>query len=41
MAEKKYERYIIKEPLEKEPISPMIHICAEEDCRERKGFKPG
>ena len=33
MAEKKYAHYIIEEPLEKGPTHPMVHICAEEDCR--------
>ncbi len=33
MAEKTYDRYIIREPLEKGPLAQMIHICAEEDCR--------
>ena len=31
MAETKYGKYIIKEPLEK-GTSPMLHICAEEGC---------
>jgi hypothetical protein len=34
MGEKKYEKYILKEPLEKGPegLAPMIHLCAEDDC---------
>jgi len=31
MAETKYGKYIIKEPLEK-GMAPMLHICAEEGC---------
>ena len=31
MAETKYGKYIIKEPLEK-GIAPMLHICAEDGC---------
>lgn len=31
MAETKYGKYIIREPLEK-GTSPMMHICAEEGC---------
>jgi hypothetical protein len=31
MAETKYGKYIIREPLEK-GMAPMLHICAEEGC---------
>jgi hypothetical protein len=31
MAESKYGKYIIKEPLEK-GMAPMLHICGEEGC---------
>lgn len=32
MAETKYGKYIIKEPLEKGIVAPSMHICAEEGC---------
>ena len=32
MAETKYGKYIIKEPMEKGRMAPSIHICAEEGC---------
>lgn len=32
MAEKKYEKYIIKEPLYKGERSQVIHVCGEDDC---------
>ena len=31
MAESKYGKYIVREPLEKGSV-PMLHICAEKDC---------
>ena len=31
MTEKKYDKYIIREPLEKMTV-PGIHVCAEDDC---------
>ena len=35
MAETKYGKYIIREPLEK-GMAPMIHICGEESCHGAK-----
>jgi hypothetical protein len=35
MAKKKYDKYIIREPLEK-AFTPMIHLCAEDDCHGSK-----
>jgi hypothetical protein len=35
MAETKYGKYIIREPLEK-GMAPMLHICAEEGCHGAK-----
>jgi hypothetical protein len=32
MAESKYGKYIVKEPMEKGRMGPSIHICAEEGC---------
>jgi hypothetical protein len=32
MAESKYGKYIIREPLEKGRAGPMLHICAEKGC---------
>jgi hypothetical protein len=32
MAETKYGKYIIKEPLERGRIAPAMHICAEDGC---------
>jgi hypothetical protein len=32
MADTKYGKYIIKEPLEKGRVAPSMHICAEEGC---------
>lgn len=32
MAETKYGKYIIKEPMEKGPAAPSMHICTEDDC---------
>ena len=32
MAETKYGKYIIREPIEKGRMSPSIHLCAEENC---------
>jgi len=32
MAESKYGKYIIKEPMEKGRMAPSIHICAEAGC---------
>jgi hypothetical protein len=38
MAETKYGKYIIREPLEK-GMAPMLHICAEEGCEGAKFSK--
>jgi len=35
MAETKYGKYIIREPLEK-GVAPMLHICAEDGCHGAK-----
>jgi hypothetical protein len=32
LAETKYGKYIIREPLEKGRVAPSLHICAEDDC---------
>lgn len=32
MGDKKYDQYIIREPLEKGRFFPGIHLCAEDDC---------